>query len=164
MSVFTIGYEGLGIDVFKALLAERGIETVVDIREVPWSRKPGFSKQPLEGALRLAGIGYVHMVALGCPKPVRDRYRADNNWARYTEGFLAHLKTQKKSIDALAGLVLKSRCALLCFEADPNFCHRSLVANAVRDVCAADVDHIKAQPRPGGPGGRRSDMASARSR
>jgi len=65
MSVFTIGYEGLGIDVFKALLAERGIETVVDIREVPWSRKPGFSKQPLESALRLAGIGCVHMVALG---------------------------------------------------------------------------------------------------
>ena len=47
MTVFTIGYEGLDIGAFMSLLAEHGIETVVDIRELPLSRKPGFSKKAL---------------------------------------------------------------------------------------------------------------------
>lgn len=144
MTVFTIGYEGLDIDAFMSLLAEHGIETVVDIRELPLSRKPGFSKKALAGVLNLSGLEYVHMVDLGCPKPVRDRYREDGNWKRYTEGFLKHLKTQKVAIAELSDLVSSSNCALLCYEADFNFCHRSMVANAVRDYCGANVEHIKA--------------------
>lgn len=87
MKICTIGYEGLDIDAFMSLLAENDIETVVDVREMPLSRKPGFSKKALEAALNLSGREYVHMVALGCPKPIRDRYREDGNWKRYTEGF-----------------------------------------------------------------------------
>ena len=85
MKICTIGYEGLDIDAFMSLLAENDIETVVDVREMPLSRKPGFSKKALEAALNLSGREYVHMVALGCPKPIRDRYREDGNWKRYTE-------------------------------------------------------------------------------
>lgn len=144
MTVFTIGYEGLDIDAFMSLLAEHDIETIVDIRELPLSRKPGFSKKALASVLNLSGLEYVHMVDLGCPKPVRDRYREDGNWNRYTEGFLKHLKTQKTAIAELSDLVGSSNCALLCYEADFNFCHRSMVANAVRDCCGANVEHIKA--------------------
>ncbi|ODT74789.1 MAG: hypothetical protein ABS69_11625 [Nitrosomonadales bacterium SCN 54-20] len=144
MTVFTIGYEGLDIDVFMSLLAEHDIGTVVDIRELPLSRKPGFSKKALASVLNLSGLEYVHMVDLGCPKPVRDRYRKDGNWKRYTEGFLKHLKTQDVAIVELSELASSSNCALLCYEADFNFCHRSMVANAVRDYCGADVEHIKA--------------------
>lgn len=144
MTVFTIGYEGLDIDAFMSLLAEHGIDTVVDIRELPLSRKPGFSKKALASVLNLSGLEYVHMVDLGCPKPVRDRYREDGNWKRYTDGFLKHLKTQEAAIAELSELVGSSNCALLCYEADFNFCHRSMVAKAVRDHCGADVQHIKA--------------------
>lgn len=144
MTVFTIGYEGLDIDAFMSLLAQHGIDTVVDIRELPLSRKPGFSKKALTSVLNLAGLEYVHMVDLGCPKPVRDRYREDGNWKRYTDGFLKHLKTQEAAIAELAELVRSSSCALLCYEADFNFCHRSMVANAVRDYCGVGVKHIKA--------------------
>jgi uncharacterized protein (DUF488 family) len=144
MTVFTIGYEGLDIDAFMSLLAEHGIETVVDVRELPLSRKPGFSKKALASVLNLSGLEYVHMVALGCPKLVRDRYREDGNWKRYTDGFLKHLKTQKAAIDELAELAASSNCALLCYEANFNFCHRSMVANAVRALRGADVEHIKA--------------------
>ena len=142
MTVFTIGYEGLDIDTFMSLLAEHGIETVVDVRELPLSRKPGFSKRALSNTLNLAGLEYVHMAGLGCPKPVRDRYREDGNWKRYTEGFLKYLKTQKAAIANLSDLVNSSNCALLCFEADFNFCHRSMVANAVQAHCGAHVEHI----------------------
>jgi uncharacterized protein (DUF488 family) len=75
MTVFTIGYEGLNVDTFMSLLAQHGIETVVDVRELPLSRKTGFSKKALTNALNPSGVEYVHMVNLGCPKPVRDRYR-----------------------------------------------------------------------------------------
>ena len=104
MTVFTIGYEGLDIDAFMSLLAEHGIDTVVDVRELPLSRKPGFSKKALANVLNLSGREYVHMVDLGCPKPVRDRYREDGNWKRYTEGFLKHLKTQDDAIAELSAL------------------------------------------------------------
>jgi uncharacterized protein (DUF488 family) len=144
MIVYTIGYEGLDLHAFMSLLNEHGIETVVDIRELPLSRKPGFSKKALANVLNFSGIEYVHMVYLGCPKAVRDRYRENGNWRRYTEGFLKHLKAQKAAIAELSDLVHSSNCALLCYEADFKFCHRSMVANAVREHCGAGVEHIAA--------------------
>lgn len=142
MTVFTIGYEGLDIDDFMSRLSEYGIETVVDIRELPLSRKPGFSKKALADVLNLSGLEYVHMVELGCPRPVRDSYRADGDWKRYTTGFLKYLNTQKDAIAELAELVQSSTCALLCYEADFNFCHRSMVADAVNKNCGAEIEHI----------------------
>lgn len=144
MKIFTIGYEGLDIDSFISLLAEHDIDMVVDVRELPLSRKTGFSKNALSNVLNLSGRDYVHMVNLGCPKIVRDRYREDGNWKRYTEGFLKHLKTQDEAIAELAALANSSNCALLCFEADSNFCHRSMVANSVKDNYGACITHINA--------------------
>lgn len=154
MNLFTIGYEGLNIDQFMSLLSKHGIETVVDIRELPLSRKPGFSKKALANALHGSGLDYVHMVKLGCPKPVRDGYRADGDWKRYTVGFLKHLKAQQDAIADLAELAKTSTCALLCFEADFNFCHRSMVAESVSHSCSAKVKHIavKAKASGGHPG------------
>ena len=143
MTVFTIGYEGLNVDAFLSLLTEHRIDTVVDVRELPLSRKRGFSKRALGNLLNLSGREYVHMVELGCPRHVRYRYREDGNWKRYTQGFLRYLKTQDDAIAELSGLVAASNCALLCYEADSNFCHRSMVADAVKDYCGARVTHIK---------------------
>lgn len=143
MAVFTIGYEGLDLDAFMARLAENDIETVVDVRELPLSRKRGFSKNALAGALRQASYEYVHIAALGCPRPVRNRYREDGDWQRYTEGFLKYLDTQALAISELSKLVLASNCVLLCYEADYNFCHRSMVANAVHQRCDVAVRHIE---------------------
>lgn len=147
MTVFTIGYEGLDIDAFMSLLAEHNIDTIVDVRELPLSRKPGFSKKALANVLNLSGREYIHMVDLGCPKSVRDRYREDGNWKRYTVGFMKYLKTQGDAIAELSTLVASANCALLCYEADSNFCHRSMVANAVKDYCDARVTHIKASAK-----------------
>ena len=151
MKIYTVGYEGLDIDSFLSLLAENDIETVVDVREMPLSRKPGFSKKSLASVLNLSGREYVHMVDLGCPKLVRDRYREDGNWKRYTEGFMKHLKTQDDAIAELSALAATSNCALLCYEADSNFCHRSMVASAVKDYCGARVTHIKASAKKASP-------------
>lgn len=144
MKLFTIGYEGLGMDEFMSLLAENDIETIVDVREMPLSRKPGFSKKSLESALNLSGREYVHLVALGCPKPVRDQYREDGDWKRYTKGFLKHLAMQDDAVAGLVALAATSNCALLCYEADHNFCHRSMVADAVKKVAKTKTRHLQA--------------------
>lgn len=143
MTIYTIGYEGIDIEQFFSLLRKNSIETVVDVRELPLSRKPGFSKKILAAALNLSGLEYTHLTDLGCPKPIRDRYRSDGNWQRYKEDFLKYLNTQDDAIDKLAVLAASSNCALLCFEADFNYCHRTMVADAVKSRSRVRVSHIR---------------------
>lgn len=144
MIIYTIGYEGLSLDAFIALLVDQGIDTIVDVREMPLSRKPGFSKTALASVLNLSGLEYVHMSKLGCPRDVRDRYKVDGDWKAYTRCFLSYLETQHQAIVELSTMAASTECALLCYEANYNFCHRSMVANAVRDYCGAEIRHISA--------------------
>src|SRR5205085_6906860 len=74
--LLTIGYEGCTIDAVVAALRQAGAQLLIDVRAVPQSRKPGFSKRQLAAALDEAGIAYVHLQALGTPKPGRDAVRA----------------------------------------------------------------------------------------
>ncbi len=74
MKLYTFGYEGLDLDAFLARLGAAGVCQVVDVRELPLSRKKGFSKRALAAALAAHDIEYLHMPALGCPKPIRARY------------------------------------------------------------------------------------------
>jgi len=110
---------------------------------MPLSRKRGFSKTALSAHTSSYGMSYIHMVDLGCPKEIRRDYQADGDWARYTERFLEYLDTQDAALDDLACLVRQGRYALLCFEADPDTCHRKYVAEAVRDrVADASITHL----------------------
>lgn len=143
MKLMTVGYEGLDLPAFTTLLTRHGVETVVDIRELPLSRKKGFSKQALKHELQLAGFGYVHVGALGCPRAVRDAYRQHGDWAIYTEGFMRHLGTQQTALRDVAELAKVTTCALLCYEADYNFCHRAMVAEGLRGY-GLEVEHITA--------------------
>ncbi|MBS0308791.1 MAG: DUF488 domain-containing protein [Proteobacteria bacterium] len=143
MSIFTIGYEGLDMEGFLALLRTGNVETVVDIRELPLSRKPGFSKSILSETLRLNGFEYLHVPELGCPKPIREQYRQDGNWPRYTQHFLNYLAQQDDVVGELAAMATTTTCALLCYEADYNFCHRSMVASAMHAVNDLPVHHLQ---------------------
>ncbi len=142
--IHTIGYEGMDTQEFLSLLSEHDIQTLVDIRELPLSRKSGFSKKALAHSLKRRGINYVHLSHLGCPKPIRNRYREDRNWTRYQRDFLKYLATQNEALAALAATAGNSCCALLCFEANHKLCHRSMVADAVKQISGIDVCHIRA--------------------
>jgi len=144
-ALFTFGYEGLTIDGFIARLRDAEIDLIVDVRELPLSRKRGFSKTAFREHLTAAGIGYEHWSALGCPKPVRDQYRQDGDWAAYVRGFLAHLGTVKTEVRSLATTVRGHRACLVCFEAEFGFCHRTYVARAVRAVGGPAVHHLTAK-------------------
>lgn len=132
-TIMTIGYEGASIDRFFEELHTGGVQCLVDVRQMPLSRKPGFSKKALAAHAERHGLRYMHMVDLGCPKEIRRDYQVDGNWTRYTERFLKYLETQDTALEELLSYARRSRCALLCFEADPNTCHRKYVAEALAD-------------------------------
>ena len=143
--IFTFGYEGLSLDEFVRRLKTAGIETVVDVRANPLSRKPGFSKRALSATLNAAGLAYVHLPAMGCPKSVRDCYKRDGDWGVYTRGFLAHLNDQHEALRNVAAIASRSLSCLICFEADFNRCHRTYVARAAAELSGFDVTHLTEQ-------------------
>lgn len=144
MALFTFGYEGLAIDGFIARLKKAGVTVVVDVRELPLSRKKGFSKTGFAAALHDAGIVYTHVPAFGCPKPIRNQYKIDGNWKRYEKAFNSYLATQSSAVAGLAKFSKTTKSCLVCFEADFNFCHRALVARAAADAGGAGVIHLTA--------------------
>lgn len=128
----TIGYEGTTInEVVETLVAAR-VSLLVDVRAVPQSRKPGFSKRQLGAALDEAGIGYVHLQGLGTPKPGRDAVRAGHP-ERMAAIFHEHMTSDRAQAElAQARELARERAVcLLCFERDHNTCHRRLVAEMI---------------------------------
>lgn len=127
----TIGYEGLDPKRFFELLTRCGVEMLVDVRQLPISRKKGFGKAALDNAASKHGLAYRHVPALGCPRDIRHEYRASGDWGAYTIRFKDYLSTQTDAVSEIAKLALKHTVCLLCFEEDFNFCHRTYVAEAV---------------------------------
>jgi uncharacterized protein (DUF488 family) len=141
MRIFTIGYEGATVSEFVAALQKAGVERVIDVRALPLSRRPGFSKTPLRGALEEAGIDYVHLKALGTPSEGRTAARAGRHadMARIYAGQLELPEAMAQSAQML-GLAAERPSALLCMEREPEHCHRSLLLKAV--AADADVVHL----------------------
>ena len=141
LRIFTIGYEGATGGEVLAALREAGVERVIDVRALPLSRRPGFSKSPLRAALEEAGIEYVHLKALGTPSEGRAAARAGRQ--RDLERIYAGQLELPEAI-AQSALMLEMAgekpSALLCMERDPAQCHRTLLLNAVAPD--ADVRHL----------------------
>lgn len=131
MRIFTIGYEGATQAELMAALAAAGVERVIDVRAVPLSRKPGFSKNVLAAALKKVGIDYVHLKALGTPPEGREAARKgrhdvlDRVYAEQLDTPEAAAQTAE-----MIALAEEKPSALLCFERDPMQCHRSLLRRA----------------------------------
>ena len=132
MRIFTIGYEGATVAEFPAALQKAGVERVIDIRAVPNSRRPGFSKTPLRNALAEAGIDYVHLLALGTPADGRAAARAGrkDELKRIYAGQL-ELPEAIAETGKMLDLSREKPSALLCYERDPAACHRTLLLEAV---------------------------------
>lgn len=136
----TVGYETDTQSGMIARLKAADVEMVVDVRAVASSRKAGFSKTLLANSLRAEGVDYLHLRDLGTPKPGRDAARA-GRIAEMREIFEAHLE-EPAAVLALAqatALAETKRIALLCYEDDPNCCHRRIVADRIRERLKCEV-------------------------
>jgi uncharacterized protein (DUF488 family) len=128
MRIFTIGYEKATVAEVLAALKQAGVERVIDVRAVPNSRRPGFSKNLLRNALAEVGIDYVHLRALGTPADGRAAARAGR-----TEDLQRIYSGQLELPEAIAqsarmlDLAKEMPSALLCYEREPGGCHRTLL-------------------------------------
>jgi uncharacterized protein (DUF488 family) len=143
MRIFTIGYEGSTVPEFLAALQKAGVERVIDVRALPLSRRPGFSKSPLRAALEEAGIEYIHLKALGTPAEGRMAARAGKHedLKRIYSGQLELPEAIAQSVQML-DLAEEKPSALVCMEREPAQCHRTLLLDAVAPD--ADVVHLYA--------------------
>ncbi len=144
-TVFTVGYERATPPSLLAALRAAGVRRVVDVRALANSRRPGFAKRALAAALEEAGIGYTHLPALGTPPEGREAVRAGRpeEMKRVFARRLAGTEAQA-ALAALAEDARRGPVCLLCLEADPRHCHRTLVAEALAAGGGIAVAHLHA--------------------
>jgi uncharacterized protein (DUF488 family) len=130
--MMTIGHSNRSLEDFLAMLRGHGVETLVDIRTVPKSRhNPQFNTDALPGPLAAAGIGYVHLPGLGGLRHARKDSR-NTGWRNASfRGYADYMQTEEfaRSLEAL--LSQPGEVVVMCAEAVPWRCHRSLVADAL---------------------------------
>jgi len=145
-TLFTIGYEGLDLQNFVRYLTWHKVEALVDVREIPLSRKRGFSKTALSEAVNENGIAYEHIKALGSPKPLRTQLKTDWNYDVFFAAYEHYLDGQSDALDTLCTFIEEyRRVCLLCFERAHDQCHRSRVADRMVNVFGErlDVEPVK---------------------
>lgn len=131
-ALYTIGYEGINIDSFIAKLHDNKIECVIDVRALPLSRKPGFSKTPLSLKLLSAKIQYIHLGKLGTPKRIREELKSSHNYSAFFKKMSIYLSDKQDLIDIAHNHTMNSTCCLMCFEKNVEQCHRKIVAEKIK--------------------------------
>ncbi len=142
-SIATIGYEKATPDALIAALRAAGIETLIDVRAVARSRRPGFSKGALSAAAAEAGMSYVHLRGLGTPVEGREANKA-RRYDDFEMIFRAHMNSAEAKADLAraAELAGQSRICLLCLEGDERHCHRLIVADMLAERLGVAVRHL----------------------
>jgi uncharacterized protein (DUF488 family) len=135
--LFTIGYEGRSPAELIAALRRARVTRLLDIRQLPLSRRKGFSKTPLRLALEAAGIEYVHVRAAGNP----DRHAPGGPMAALA-AYRDRLETSPQILDEVLGEIGSHRAALLCVEATHAVCHRSVLSERLTEHFAIRVTHL----------------------
>lgn len=144
LEVFTVGHSTRTWRVFLELLRAHGIKRVIDVRSIPRSRhNPQFNRETLAPKLRAAKIGYVHLRKLGGLRHAR-RNSPNIGWRNASfRGFADYMQTAEfeAGLQRLTKLAKQKRSALMCAEALPWRCHRSLIADAlvVRGIRVAEI-------------------------
>lgn len=128
--LYTIGYEGRAVEDFVENLRFADVEVLVDIRELPVSRKPGFSKSKLAAHMSQAGVEYLRLKSLGSRRDSRRRLRESGDFDTFSQEYADHLELNTDDISTLVELINSGRrTALMCFERHHEQCHRSLLVN-----------------------------------
>jgi uncharacterized protein (DUF488 family) len=154
LPVYSLGYEGVSLDRYVALLKSRGIAVVVDVRETPWSYKRGFSKKPLAERLNSEGISYVHVKSAG--NPSRNR-KMGLPQQKVIALYKKHLEADPSCLIEISTIIADAShsggVCLLCFERKPHECHRKVILDKLAEQSRALVichlsgnDHESKEP------------------
>lgn len=141
--IATIGYEGVTIDDFVTTLKKSGIDMILDVRAVPLSRKPGFSKNKLATRLESEGIRYIGLKGLGTPAAGRAAARKGRT-KEMQAIFKEHLKTKdaKFELSEAANIARANHACLLCFEHNEAVCHRHVICERIAKTNKQPIEHL----------------------
>lgn len=142
--LFTIGYTGFNLDEFVGKLKQHEIECLIDVREIPVSRKRGFSKTALCERLEQNGIGYKHFRLLGSPRSLRHEVRETADFDKFFTGVSRHLSesdSQVQIADAI-DVARHTRSCLMCCCSDWRYCHRKSVVEEILNHSFFFVEHL----------------------
>ncbi len=145
MVLYTIGYEGLDQEQFMAHLSHYGVDVVADVRKLPLSRKKGFSKTTLKEMLNNRSIEYFNFQGLGAPKEFRNELYESGNYDRFFKKYLKIISDKQDLLEAIHMLINQGKnVSLLCFERNPQQCHRKVVADEIKklDGNGLEIKHI----------------------
>jgi uncharacterized protein (DUF488 family) len=149
MTIFTVGHSTRSIEAFLDLLQAQGVKRVIDVRTIPRSRhNPQFNRETLPQMLRQAGIGYTHLPELGGLRHARQD-SANMGWRNTSfRGYADYMQTPKFEVglDTLMTAGEREPIVVMCAEAVPWRCHRSLIADAL-SIRGIPVEHILSATR-----------------
>jgi uncharacterized protein (DUF488 family) len=135
ISVFTIGYAERTIKEFIERLKRNNITVLIDVREIPVSRKPGFSKSRLSEILRNNDINYIHVKDLGSPKHLRKKLQQNNDYKSFFFEYRTYIDSKTKIVEELyKDVVSQETSCLMCMERLPEYCHRKIVAEKIKEI------------------------------
>lgn len=145
--VYTVGHSTRAADEFIALLRAHNVQCVADIRTIPKSRRnPQFGEQALKGSLESAGIEYLQFSGLGGLRKAR-KDSVNSGWRNTSfRGYADYMQTAEfeLSLGKLLEMAKRAQVVIMCAEAVPWRCHRSLVADALL-VRGVAVEHIMSE-------------------
>jgi uncharacterized protein (DUF488 family) len=144
-TLYSIGYEKALLADVLATLTRAGVATLIDVRDRPISRRPGFSKRQLAAAIEDAGMRYVHLAALGTPPEGRLANRR-REWERFWQIVEEKLASTEAELDLrkAAELAAAAPSCLLCYEGDWRVCHRRRIAEILAQRHRFEVRHLQA--------------------
>lgn len=144
IEMFTIGYEGLEINEFISRLKLFNVTSLLDVRELPLSRKKGFSKTALKSKLGVEDIKYIHIKSLGSPGYLRKKLKSDLDYDYFFNSYKKHIQNNFQAVEEAYGYVLSGKICIMCFEKLPDKCHRKIVANTIlkHDNNGLKIRHI----------------------
>ena len=153
-TLYSIGYEKALLRDVVAALTAAGVATLIDVRDRPISRRPGFSKRQLAAAIEDAGMRYVHLHALGTPPEGRVAGRR-REWGRFWAIVADKLARPEAELELLqaAQIAAAAPSCLLCYEADWRVCHRRRIAEILAARHDFTIRHLAVRD----PGERRLD-------
>src|SRR5580704_8999058 len=148
-NLYSIGYEKARLADVVAALREAGVKTLIDVRDRPISRRPGFSKRQLAAGLEEAGIRYIGLKALGTPPEGREANHK-RQWERFWRIVDEKLATAEAehALQEAATIAAESASCLLCYEADWHICHRSRVADILAARHGFTLRHLAVSDAP----------------
>ncbi|WP_018717983.1 DUF488 family protein [Arhodomonas aquaeolei] len=131
--LFTIGYERASLAAFIDTLAHAGVNVLVDVRLSPHSRRRVFALKHLDAGMAEHGIRYLSRPELGTPRPAQAAAKV-GDMATFERLYREHLDTAaaRQALAELSSLVRSEVACIMCYERDPNRCHRRLIAEMLR--------------------------------